>query len=255
MGKDRLGMKKLLMVIGVIIIISLVALLIVEYSGYSREEETVDYLDSNKQEETAQEETAEEKTGEQTQETIEQIQETNKRRDNKDDKNKDDKNNTLKDIFTETYQVPRHDIFINVPVNYMPIENGFTQLFNVGRDRSIAVTAVRRTSPSSLQDAYNMALERYIVGFESYAKINSLSIENEETLEINDIELYRFEGKLDCTDDLGDYELYTVGYSFIMDEIPCMVIGTVLDRDQPQDMIDEIRTYVDYMITTLRSEK
>ena len=254
-------MKKLLMVIGVIITISLVALLIVEYSGYSREEETVDSLGGNKQEETEQEETEqEEKTGEQTQETGEQTQETNKRSDNKDDKNKDDKNkddknNTLKDIFTETYQVPTYDIFINIPRNYMPIEKGFTHLFNVGGERSLAVTAVRRANPSSLQDAYRMALERFIIAFENHAKINSLSIENEETLEINGIDLYRFEGKLDCTDELGDYKLYTVGYTFIMDGLPCMVIGTVLEKEQPQDMIDEIRTYVDYMVTTLRSEK
>lgn len=164
----------------------------------------------------------------------------------------------LQNDFKGIYEVGTPKFFINVPKDYTPIEIGFTQLFDYGGERSIAVTAVgRSTEPSSLQEAYNKALENFIRAchFEDYVEITSLSIENEETLEINGIDLFRFEGKLNCTDDLGDYELYTVGYSFIMDKKPCIVIGTVLEREQPQDMVDEIRTYVDYMITTLRNER
>ena len=186
-----------------------------------------------------------------TQETGEQIQETNKLNENIGDTN----NKDLKDIFTVTYEIPTYDIFIDVPSNYMPISNGYTQLFNVGGQKSIGVTGLRRYDPTSLQDAHEKVFEEYVMGFENHARIDSLSVEKEETIDINGREVYMFEGQLNCTDQTGEYKIYAVGYSFIMDEIPCMVIGTVLEKEQPQDMIDEIRTYVDYMITTLRSEK
>lgn len=165
-----------------------------------------------------------------------------------------DKIDDDKAVLTGVYQVPMKNIYIDVP-NYQAIGSGYSKLYVVGRKMSIAITANRDKAGTTLEQAHKDAFETYVIGYENYAKIDDLSIEQTETIKINDVEVYQFEGKLNCHDETGTYELYTFGYSFIMDGIPCSVEGTVLDRSQPQEMITEIRDTVNAMIKTLRSSK
>ena len=40
-----------------------------------------------------------------------------------------------------------------------------------------------------------------------------------------------------------------------MDGIPCSIEGTVLDKSQPQDMIDNVRDTINAMAQTVRNTK
>lgn len=153
-----------------------------------------------------------------------------------------------------TYKVPLKDIVVDMP-NYQQIECGYTKLFTVGREYNIAVTSCRDVNATVLKDAHNSAFAEYQNNYQNYAKIDKLNISNDSTLTVNGVEVYRFEGKLACSDDTGEYSIYTIGYSFIMDGIPCSIEGTVLNKSQPQEMITEIRDTVDAIIKTLRSSK
>ena len=53
----------------------------------------------------------------------------------------------------------------------------------------------------------------------------------------------------------GNYELYTIGYSFVMDGIPCSIEGTVLDESQPENMINQVKDTVNAMAQTVRNTK
>lgn len=158
------------------------------------------------------------------------------------------------------YRVPTYDIYIRVP-NYHPKENGCTYLLSDKNNIIIAVAAVWVAKGSTLEQAQKDVVDNYILEMKNYATIKSLTVENDEYLTINGIDMYKFEGKLNCTAEIGDYDLYTIGYTFIMDGIPCCVQGTVFNKEhpedylkpQPEEMINTTRDTVNAMIKTLRS--
>lgn len=151
-----------------------------------------------------------------------------------------------------TYKVPTYDIYIQVP-NYHRIENGYIDLFSDNDDIIISFASLFSESGTTTEQAYKDTLDNYISGMENYAKIDNLTVEKDENVTINGIDMYKFEGKLNCHAETGNYSLYTIGYTFIMDGIPCCVQGTVYNDDQPEEMINTTRDTVNAMIKTLRS--
>lgn len=150
------------------------------------------------------------------------------------------------------HHVPTFDIYIRVP-NYHPKENGFTFLYSDNDDIIISIEALILDEGTTLEDAQKRNYEYYVVAMGNYAKIDKLTIEKDENVTINGIDMYKFEGKLNCHAETGNYDLYTIGYTFIMDGIPCCVQGTVYNEDQPEEMINTTRDTVNAMIKTLRS--
>ena len=89
---------------------------------------------------------------------------------------------------------------------------------------------------------------------QNYSYVNSLTVKNDSTETVNGVEVYKYEGTVNCGKDTI-YDAYVIGYSFIMDGVPCTITGSVIDQAQSQDMIDEIKATVEAMIKTLRSER
>ena len=151
------------------------------------------------------------------------------------------------------YRVPTYDIYIRVP-NWHPLENGCTYLLSNNDDMIIAVGAVWVAKGSTLEQAQKDVVDNYILEMNNYAKIDNLSIEKDEYVTINGIDMYKFEGKLNCHGETGKYDLYTMGYTFIMDGIPCCVQGTVYNKGQSEEMINTTRDTVNAMIKTLKDK-
>lgn len=158
----------------------------------------------------------------------------------------------------QIYKAPMQKIVMNVP-NYQRIESGYLTMYNVGREYSIGVVYDKVDEvPKTLQAAHEAAFDIYILCMQNYARIKELEAHEEQTFTVNGIEVYEFEGLLNCElRDETPYSLYAFGYSFIMDGLPCSVIGTVLKREdpQPEEYKTEIKKTVKAMIKTLRSEK
>lgn len=148
------------------------------------------------------------------------------------------------------HKVPTYDIYIRVP-NYHPKENGCTYLLSNNDNMIIAVAAVWVAKGSTLEQAQKDVVDNYILEMRNYAKIDNLSIEKDEYVTINGIDMYKFEGKLNCHGETGKYDLYTIGYTFIMDGMPCCVQGTVYNKGQSEEMINTTRDTVNAMIKTL----
>lgn len=151
------------------------------------------------------------------------------------------------------YDVPTYDIYIDIP-NYHLVQNGFLQLFSNNDDIIIDVESLWLVKGSILEQAQKDVVNKYIGAMENYAKIDNLSIEKDEYVTINGIDMYKFEGKLNCHAETGKYDLYTIGYTFIMDGMPCCVQGTVYNEDQLEEMINTTRDTVNAMIKTLRNK-
>lgn len=155
---------------------------------------------------------------------------------------------------TEIYNVPARNIYMNVP-DYQKIESNRSQLFVIGRQINIAVTANWKIQGTTVEQAHADIFKDYVRNLQNYAHIDELKIEKDSKLTINGIEMYKFEGKLACHAETGNYELYTIGYSFVMDGIPCSIEGTVLDESQPEDMINQVKDTVNAMAQTVRNTK
>lgn len=175
--------------------------------------------------------------------------------------NVQDKNNTKKEEasqiavnLTKTYRIPAKKIYVNVP-DYQEIESGFTKLYVVGRQINIAITADDTIKETALEQAHQAIFKDYVKNMQNYATIDELKIEKDSKVTVNGTEMYKFEGKLECHAETGNYELYTIGYSFVMDGIPCSIEGTVLDESQPEDMINRVRDTVNAMAQTVRNTK
>lgn len=151
------------------------------------------------------------------------------------------------------HKVPTYDIYIRVP-NYHLKENGFNYLLSDNDNIIISIASLFSAKGSTLEQAQKDVVDNYILEMQNYAKIKNLTIEKDEYVTINGIDMYKFEGKLNCTSEIGDYDLYTIGYTFIMDGIPCCVQGTVYNEDQPEEMINTTRDTVNAMIKTLRDK-
>lgn len=148
------------------------------------------------------------------------------------------------------HQVPTFDIYLRVP-NWHPIENGFTFLYSNNDDMIISIEALILGEGTTLEKAQKDVVNKYIGAMNNYAKIDNLSIEKDEYVTINGIDMYKFEGKLNCHGETGKYDLYTIGYTFIMDGMPCCVQGTVYNKGQSEEMINTTRDTVNAMIKTL----
>lgn len=175
--------------------------------------------------------------------------------------NVQDKNSTKEEAsqttvnLTKVYRVPvNKKIYVNVP-DYQEIESGFTKLYVVGRQINIAITADDTIKETALEQAHQAIFKDYVKNMQNYATIDELKIEKDSKGTVNGTEMYKFEGKLACHAETGNYELYTIGYSFVMDGIPCSIEGTVLDESQSEDMINQVRDTVNAMAQTVRNTK
>lgn len=156
-------------------------------------------------------------------------------------------------VLSDSYKVPGKNIVIDVP-DYQPMEKGFTKLYILHGVKYVAVTANKNETETKLMKAHEVAFEKFKENIQNYSYVNSISIKNEKKENVNGVEVYRYEGTLNCGRDTV-YDAYVVGYSFIMDGVPCTITGSVIEQSQSEEMISEIRDTVDAMIKTLRRSK
>ena len=169
------------------------------------------------------------------------------------DTTKDEPSNDNKVTLAYAYKVSGKNIVVDVP-NYQEINKGFTQLYIMHGQKYVAITAAKNSSATDLNTAHDDAFAKFKENIQNYSYVNSLTVKNDSTETVNGVEVYKYEGTVNCGKDTV-YDAYVIGYSFIMDGVPCTITGFVIDQAQSQDMIDEIKATVEAMIKTLRSER
>ena len=176
---------------------------------------------------------------------------TESKNDETESNEKEEQNNSVD--LSLTYKVPMKNVYVDAP-NYQEIEEGYTELFIIHESKYVAITSDRKSTATSVKDAHEIAFNKFKTNMQNYeGGVNSIVIEKEETKQINGIEVYCFEGKINYGED-NVYDGYAKGYAFIMDGIPCEIIGSVIDDGQSSALINEISTVVDAMIKTAREE-
>lgn len=169
------------------------------------------------------------------------------------------------DFDTETYNVPLRKIYIELPASpYHRVELGYTEASFIYGEQCISLTANEEGNASDVKLAQQDNINRYSKNMQNQMHIESLTVAEDEYITINGIEMYRFEGEFNCYNEtiIGGqaertpYTQYAVGYTFIMDGVPCSLIGTVINRfeEQPDSVKKDVEDKVDALIQTLRSE-
>lgn len=170
-----------------------------------------------------------------------------------DQQNTDLEEKTNQSLLPYTYCVPLEDIYIDVP-NYQEIEQGYTQVYIVHDSRYVTITSDFDSVASDAKDAYLKTFEVFRDNMQNYeGGLNYFNITTDKMMTINGIDIYYFEGTINYGEE-NPYDGYGVGYSFIMNDIPCAIIGSVIDKEQPEELKKEIKEIVDVMMQSVRSE-
>ena len=170
-----------------------------------------------------------------------------------DSSNENQKQDESKELLPYTYNVPLRNIYVDVP-NYQEIEEGYTRVFIVHEKKYVTFTSVLNAQATDAKDAYNKSFDTFRICMQNYeGGPNSFNIVTDQTMTINGIDVYYFEGTINYGEE-NLYDGYGVGYSFIMDGIPCAIIGSVIDKDQPEELKEEIKAVVNAMMLSVRSE-
>lgn len=155
-----------------------------------------------------------------------------------------------------TASFPMYSVYIDGP-NWQFIEKGSTSLYNVGGKRFIALTSseyVEANEITEIIDAYFKEFKSAVGTNCNGYKPEKFNVEGKE-VEINGRNFWRFEGELIAKMPSQETSFYTVGYTFFWEDRPFQLTGVVVSEEQAQEEIDEIRTYVDEMIKTIRDER
>ena len=160
---------------------------------------------------------------------------------------------------TYTHKVPGENIFVDVP-NWDPMELTYemmTTVYKVQGSKYVSITDANE-NVGTLDEAYEATMKVFKSNMYRYHPINSVSLTSQKNETINGIEVYKFEGTMNCkapNDNSINYDAYIIGYSFIMNGVPCSIIGSVQDVSQEKNMINEIKATVETMIKTVRTER
>ena len=167
---------------------------------------------------------------------------------NSDNESKPDKSESL---LTNTYKVPSKEMYIDYC--YHKIEKGYTRVFLVDNVKFVAFTPLYEEKGTDAKSAYSATYNSFEYAMENYAYVNNVVITEEKMTKINGIEVYEFKGTMNY-DRFDKVDGFVVGYSFIFDGFPCSIIGGVSDKAQPTAEIEEIKTVVEQMMLSVRSE-
>lgn len=155
---------------------------------------------------------------------------------------------------SRTYNVPLQKIYIDVP-NYQEIEQAYTELFIIHDSRYVSITSAFDDVANTPKEAHKVAFKEMIPNMQNYeGGMNSLNITKDEETTINGIDMYLFEGTINYGTDTK-FDGYAKGCAFVLDGIPCEIVGSVIDKSQSQELIAEISEIVDEMTQTVRSEE
>ena len=167
------------------------------------------------------------------------------------DNNSSNNNKSNKDVdLSGSYKIPLEDIYFSVP-NWHEVElTGYTEQFSKYGKSYVTITGNRNLKANSSKEAYEVCSKLFLKALGS-TSAKEFKIEKEENVKINGIDMYKFEGKLyHYTSGL---DRYTIGYAFTINDIAIQITGVVVDEEQPEELITEMKNIVNEMAKHART--
>ena len=165
-------------------------------------------------------------------------------------------NDAVKDLLVYTHKVSGREMYVDLPA-YHEYDKGYTRLFMNPDELFVAVIAQKSTEVSTLEEAFDKAYDCFRRSVQSKILANELTIISDETVTINGIEMYHFEGSLNCGYDRF-FDINVYGYAFIMAEgnHPMMIMGGNAKEGGQSDELDaQMKEITEAVIQTVRTVK
>ena len=159
------------------------------------------------------------------------------------------------DEYTNVATVPLKGIFVNGYKGMRLKKVTYANMFYVDNE-SMTALAYDRTNPfnGTIEDVVGFLNDAFLKDINNNCEVTvegcKIAIENSENVTINGFESIKFTGNIPS----DGVELHVYGYSFVINDIPCMVVGLVSDRDQNPELISSVNNHVDNMVKTIRTE-
>lgn len=157
------------------------------------------------------------------------------------------------ELLPNTYKVPKQEIYVDVP-DFNEMEKGYTELFRDGERKYVAFTDLREEFVENEKEAFERIFPKFANNMSSLHKIKGTPVLTESSAEINGIATHKFSGTVECGFTIST-DCYIYGYSFIFNDVPCLITGVVSDKTQSQKEIDSVTAIVDAMMKSVRNEK
>lgn len=152
------------------------------------------------------------------------------------------------------YKLPHKELYFDMPV-YQKKEEAYTDLFIIPKEKYISVTFDYENRAKSLSDAHKTCFELLQKDLDDFqGGINSIIVDIEQETEINGYKMLVSEGRISYGTD-NVYDGYAIVYTFLIDNSPCEIIGSVIKREQDDDLKFEMKNTTEKVISSIRSSQ
>lgn len=165
-----------------------------------------------------------------------------------------EKNDVSEDALVSTYKVPSKEVYIDVP-GYREEENAYAEVFFGPDFKYVAIESERSFDGkvSDVTEAHKVCIDGFLFDMECYL-VRGYSANKEEIVTVNGMDMVYFEGTVHCGDN-PKYDVYGVGYSFLMDGMPCQIFGSFSDENHNPEDEAELKALVTEMAKTVRNHE
>jgi len=181
---------------------------------------------------------------------VENIDEGNKENVKQEEEVEDNKS----ELLTGTYQFPTYNIYVDVPMQYSDIEKGYTQIYKNREKKYVTFNCFIDDVASTAEEAFDVSYPKFKTNVSSWHRINTETFNKKEMVTINGISALKVTGTVEYGMKT-QYNCYFYGYAFIFEGKPCSIMGVVMDKEQPQEEIDELTEIVDGMMKSVRNKR
>ena len=154
------------------------------------------------------------------------------------------------------FKVPSKEVYFNYPSYLAKFEQSYTEVLFTSKDAVVGICFdFLNAYTGTLDDVYDHLLPYYLDNVSTTSRCTLFGapykLVSAESVTVNGLESSRFVAV--ATGEEG-WDCHVYGYSFLIDGLPCAVIGIVSTEEQAADMIAEYDALVDKIAGTTRTK-
>ena len=154
-----------------------------------------------------------------------------------------------------TIKVPGEDIYINHPKDMRFEKQAHTILFYNSTDWLVGLTFdLNNNFSGTIADVLPVLSQNFVNDSATSSNGNlygsDITESSSKQTKVNGFDSINFTG---VTVNDGKWDCHTYGYTFVINDIPCAVIGIVSTQAQEEAMIEQLDKAVDEIAATIRT--
>lgn len=156
----------------------------------------------------------------------------------------------------KTAQIPGREIYVDYSTSMRKKDQGNTVLMYKSNDCLVGLSYQKTGFTGTLNDVVDLFKNSFINDAANSSRGDlygsEISISSSQKTTMANRESIKFTGTVRNED---SWDCHVYGYAFIIDNIPCAVIGLVSAQAQDASMISEIDAHVEEIASTIRTTK